>query len=219
VSFRFFARCRLTPPISGLVIYRDRGAYDSGERTDYTPILKAFPRLRAVKHYGQTESEITTGFSKWDFPNPLQVLDVRHSSSMFEEKLLPPDVAPTSVHTLILRDNGYDDVQEEVMIYEEPPSHKLGFITYLARHLKGVRTLILDLALADYARAEIDRDYDDSDDDELSIQVEKTPLRGLLKEDWPDLEEIEFRFLVPYAFGERDICPLVRKSSSPVNTS
>lgn len=162
------------------MIYRDRQAYDSGERTDYTPILEAFPHLRAVKHYGQTESDITAGFSKWDFPNPLQVLDVCHSSSMFEEKLLPPDVAPTSVHTLILRDNGNDDVQEEVMIYEEPSSHKLGFITYLARHLKDVRTLILDLASADYARAEIDRDYDDSDDDEFSIQVEKTPLRGLL---------------------------------------
>lgn len=195
------------------MIYRNRKAFDLGGRTDYRPLLKAFPRLRAIKHYGLTRPlRLPTGFSTWNIPFALQVLDIFHSSSLFEEKLLPPGVEPTPVDTLILRD-GYNE--PTAMLYDEAApilnaTSRLGHVTYLARHFKNVRNLVLQLIIKDCSNEDEDDFYDDTEDEDDTLLREKTPLRVLLRDDFPLLQSIEFRFRVPYAYGNRDICLLVR---------
>lgn len=158
---------------------------------------------------------------------------------MFEEKLLPPGVEPTSVSTLILRD-GYNEPSE--MLYDDPRNgSRLGHVSYLARHFKNVRNLVLfldankpvkleeveyvgdqdfdDENFVDYG----DRNHEDSEHEDLedienpehledTVPEGKETLRVLLTDDFPDLQSVEFRFQIPLVCGNRDVCLLVRIS-------
>lgn len=125
---------------------------------------------------------------------------------------MPPGVEPTPVDTLILRD-GYNE--PTAMLYDEAApilnaTSRLGHVTYLARHFKNVRNLVLQLIIKDCSNEDEDDFYDDTEDEDDTLLREKTPLRVLLRDDFPLLQSIEFRFRVPYAYGNRDICLLVR---------
>lgn len=102
------------------------------------------------------------------------MLDIFHTSSLFEEKLLPSGIKRTSVDTLILRDGYYE---RTAMLYDEAApilngTSRLGHITYLARHFKDVRNLVLDLTIKNCTK--------DAEDEEDTFRRGKDAAAGLV---------------------------------------
>lgn len=171
----------------------------STERDDYDDYARMFPNLRAIRHHGQIKLlRVLNKPSDWNYDHPLDVVDMLHTSSLVGDNDLKPDSKPASLDTLILRDG--TAVLSEMVYADLTPYRRekpnAVWLTYALRHFVGIENLVMHLRLKDESSAQV-------------AEKEKTPLRILRKEEWPALKTVEFRYAMPYAYGNRDICMLV----------
>lgn len=190
----------LTGPVRALEFVRsepDTSYEISTDRDDYDDYARMFPNLRAIRHHGQIKlMRITNNLSDWNYDHPLAVVDIVHGTSLVGDNDLKPDAKPTPLTTLILRDGTAlpsDMVYADLKPYRREKPDAV-WLTYALRHFSGIEILVLHLRLKD---------------DGPLLEREKTPLRILRGEEWPALKRIEVRFVMPYAYGARDVCMLV----------
>jgi hypothetical protein len=170
----------------------------STDRDDYDDYARMFPNLRAIRHNGQIKfMRITNTLSDWNYDQPLDVVDIVHNTSLVGDNDLKPDAKATPLGTLILRDGTplpSNMVYADLKPYRREKPDAV-WLTYALRHFSGIENLVLHLRL--------------KDNDGRGLVKEKTPLQILRSEEWPALKRVEVRFVMPYAYGSRDVCMLV----------
>lgn len=199
-----YARRVLTTPYRALEFVRtetDISFEISTDRDDYDDYARLFPNLRAIRHHGQIKRlRITSNLSDYTYDHPLEVVDMVHSTSLVGDNDLKPDTKPTPLKTLILRDGQAlptDMVYADLKPYRRDKPDAT-WLTHALAHFTGIENLVLHLRLKD---------------DASLVEREKTPLRVLRGVELPVLKRIELHFVLPYAYGARDVSMLVRCAS------